>query len=153
MVGDHTPHVGPHVVRLCWNRGYVLIPHGDRVTPLVQTVDTNRNQAVKARYQALEVAALVRLMRDGVAVPHLAPDGLRGPHGGGLKRPVFAPRCCGWQRHDRIARVFGRFFTYSVHRQGSREFLEGTRHAQESELHSCGGQTGDEAGKDTLVVH
>ena len=43
------------------------------MTPVVQTVDTDLNQAVKARYQALEAAALVRLMRDGVAVPHLTP--------------------------------------------------------------------------------
>ena len=43
------------------------------VTPVAQTVDTDLNQAVKARYQALEAAALVRLMRGGVAVPHLAP--------------------------------------------------------------------------------
>ena len=70
---DHTPHLSPHVVRLCWNRGYVFIPHGGGGTPDVQTVDTDLNQAVKARYQALEAAAVVRLMRDGVAVPHLAP--------------------------------------------------------------------------------
>ena len=38
---------------------------------MVQTVDTDLNQAVKARYQAREVAAMIRLMRDGVAVPYL----------------------------------------------------------------------------------
>ena len=28
MADDHMPHSSTHVVRLCWNRGYVLIPHG-----------------------------------------------------------------------------------------------------------------------------
>ena len=51
----------------------MFIPHGGRVTPVVQTVDTDLNQAVKARYQAREAAAMVRLMRDGVAVPYLRP--------------------------------------------------------------------------------
>ena len=39
----------------------------------MQTVDTDLNQAVKARYQAREAAAMIRLMRDGVAVPYLRP--------------------------------------------------------------------------------
>ena len=73
MADDHTPHLSPHVVRLRWSTGFVLTPHGGGVTPVVQTVDTDCNKAVKARYQASEVAALVRLMRDGVAVPHLTP--------------------------------------------------------------------------------
>jgi hypothetical protein len=73
MADDHTPHLSQSVANLCWGRGYVFIPHGGGVTPVVQTVDTDLNQAVKARYQALEAAALVRLMRDGIAVPHLAP--------------------------------------------------------------------------------
>jgi hypothetical protein len=38
---------------------------------VVQTVDTDLSQAVKARYQAREAAAMIRLMRDGVAVPYL----------------------------------------------------------------------------------
>ena len=73
MADDHTPHLSPHVVRLCWNRGYVFIPHGGGVTPVVQMVNTDLNKAVKARYRALEVATLGRVMRDGVAVPHLTP--------------------------------------------------------------------------------
>ena len=36
-------------------------------------MDTDLNQAVKARYQAREAAAMIRLMRDGVAVPYLRP--------------------------------------------------------------------------------
>jgi len=46
---------------------------GGGVTPVVQTVDTDLNQSVKARYQALEAAALIRKMRDGSTVPHLKP--------------------------------------------------------------------------------
>ena len=73
MADDHTPHLSQSVANLCWGRGYVFIPHGGGVTLVAQTVDTDLNQAVKARYQALEAAALVRLMRDGIAVPHLTP--------------------------------------------------------------------------------
>jgi hypothetical protein len=73
MADDHTPHLSPNVVHLCWKRGYVFIPHGGGVTPVAHSVDTDLNEAVTARYHALEVAALVRLMRDGVAVPHLTP--------------------------------------------------------------------------------
>ena len=61
------------MANLCWERGYVFIPHGGGVALVAQTVDTDLSQAVKARYQALEAAALVRLMRVGVAVPHLTP--------------------------------------------------------------------------------
>ena len=71
MADDHRPHLHPDVVRLCWQRGYAFTPHGGGVTPVVQTVNTYRNQAVKARYQAREVAAMIRLMRDGVAVHYL----------------------------------------------------------------------------------
>jgi hypothetical protein len=69
MADDHTPHLSQRVANLCWERGYVFIPHGGGVTPVVQTVDTDLNQAMKARHQALEAAALVRRIRDGVAVP------------------------------------------------------------------------------------
>ena len=41
---------------------------------MVQTVDADLNQAVKARYQALVVAALIRKLRDGSTVPHLKPS-------------------------------------------------------------------------------
>ena len=51
----------------------MFIPHGGGVTPVVHTVCTDLNQAVKARYQALKVAARVRRMRDGSTVPHLKP--------------------------------------------------------------------------------
>ena len=50
-------------------KGLVFIPHGGGVTPVAQTVDTDLNQAVKVRYQAREAAAMIRLMRGGVAVP------------------------------------------------------------------------------------
>ena len=36
-------------------------------------MDADLSQAVKARYQAREAAAMIRLMRDGVAVPYLRP--------------------------------------------------------------------------------
>ena len=35
---DAKAHVSPHVARLCWQRGYVFLPHGGGVTPVVQVV-------------------------------------------------------------------------------------------------------------------
>ena len=40
---------------------------------MAQTVDIDLNQAIKARYQAVEAAAMIRLMRDGVCVPQVSP--------------------------------------------------------------------------------
>jgi len=47
MADDHSPHLSPHVARLCWQRVYLFIPHGGGVTPVVQTVETDLNQHVK----------------------------------------------------------------------------------------------------------
>ena len=74
LADDHRPHLSPHVARLCWQRGYVFIPHGGGVTPVLQTPDTDLNGPVKARYTALESAIAIRKMRDGVCVPHLSPE-------------------------------------------------------------------------------
>ena len=41
MADDHAPRLSPRVWMLCWSRGYVFIPHGGGVTPVVQTVDTD----------------------------------------------------------------------------------------------------------------
>ena len=71
MADDHSPHLSPHVERLCWQRGYVFIPHGGGVTPVVQTVDTDLNQHVKREYIAAETAELISLMQDGKCVPQL----------------------------------------------------------------------------------
>ena len=72
MADDHAPHLHPKIAEFCWSRGYVFIAHGGGVTPVAQTVDTDLNQEVKARYTALETKALLRKMRtEGKAVPHL----------------------------------------------------------------------------------
>ena len=39
---------------------------------MTQTVDTDLNQPIKARYTAAEAAAMIRLMRDGAGVPALS---------------------------------------------------------------------------------
>ena len=62
------------MARLCWQSGYVFIPHWGGVTPVLQTVDTDLNGPVKARYTALEAALMIRKMRDGVGVPQLSPE-------------------------------------------------------------------------------
>ena len=69
MADDHKPHLSPHVWRLCWQRGYVFIPHGGGVTPVAQTVDTDLNQSVKREYSLLETAELLEQMRCGIVVP------------------------------------------------------------------------------------
>ena len=122
---------------------------------VAQTVDTHFNQAAKARYQSLEVAALIRLMRDGVAVPQLTRM---------YCVDLMAEVLSGMSLHRVVAdgnvktglRVsLDDFLAGPLHRQGGRDFLGeggGARHAQESELRSCAGQRGGEAGKDELVL-
>ena len=39
---------------------------------MTQTVDTDLSQPIKARYTAVEAAAMIRLMRDSVCVPALS---------------------------------------------------------------------------------
>ena len=74
MADDFSPHLSPHVVRLCWSRGYVFIPHGGGVTPVAQTVDTDLNQHAKRDYIAAETAEFLRQMRSGVCVPRCIPE-------------------------------------------------------------------------------
>ena len=69
MADDFSAHLSPHVVTLCWRRGYVFIPHGGGVTPIVQTVDTDLNQHVKRHYAFVETKELLSQMRDGAVVP------------------------------------------------------------------------------------
>ncbi len=71
MADDHGPHLSPLVSKLCWSRGYVFIPHGGGVTPILQTVDTHLNQHAKREYMKREGAALLRAMRLGQCVPQL----------------------------------------------------------------------------------
>ena len=59
------------MAKLCWNRGYIFIPHGGGVTPIAQTVDTDLNQEAKRRYIAEETHELLELMRAGTCVPQL----------------------------------------------------------------------------------
>ena len=71
MADDHRPHLHESVFKLCWQRGYVFIAHGGGVTPIVQTVDTDLNQAVKRKYITEESFELLELMRLGQVVPQL----------------------------------------------------------------------------------
>ena len=47
MSDDFGPHKTDNVWRLCWSRGYKMIPHGGGCTPVVQTADTDLNQHVR----------------------------------------------------------------------------------------------------------
>ena len=71
---DAKAHLSPNVFRLCWNRGYVFLPHGGGVTPVVQTVDTDLNQPVSREYQHLEVLEHMRQMQSGASVPCCKPE-------------------------------------------------------------------------------
>jgi hypothetical protein len=66
---DAKAHLSPNVFRLCWHRGYVFLPHGGGVTPVVQTVDTDLNQPVSREYQKLEIMEHMKQMRAGAGVP------------------------------------------------------------------------------------
>ena len=46
---DCSAHLHDSVFRLCWSRGYVFIPHGGGVTPVVQGPDTDWNEHVRHR--------------------------------------------------------------------------------------------------------
>ena len=74
MADDFSAHLSPQVFRLCWSRGYVFIPHGGGVTPVVQTPDTDLNQHVKRDYTSAETVELMRQMREGVCVPRCKPE-------------------------------------------------------------------------------
>ena len=74
MADDHKPHGSPCVRRLCWERGYVFIPHGGGAAPVVQTVVTDLNQHVKREYKVAERAAFCEQMRRGRVVPQLLPE-------------------------------------------------------------------------------
>ena len=70
---DAKAHLSPHVFRLCWQRGYVFLPHGGGVTPVVQVVDSDLNQPVSREYQKLEMIEHINQMRTGVSVPSCRP--------------------------------------------------------------------------------
>ncbi len=69
MADDYTAHKCDNVKRLCWDRGYVLLPHGGGVTAVAQTPDTDLNQHVRRLYTAKESAELIKQMSQGICVP------------------------------------------------------------------------------------
>ena len=71
MADDFGPHKTDNVFRLCWQRGYVLIPHPGGATPVSQTCDTDLNQHVRREYTAFESACIIEEMRKGVTVPKI----------------------------------------------------------------------------------
>ena len=71
MADDFGPHKTDNVFRLCWQRGYVMIPHGGGQTLVTQTPDTYLNQHVRREYTALESAYTIQEMRKGVPVPKI----------------------------------------------------------------------------------
>ena len=71
---DFSAHLTDAVFRLCWLRGYVLIPLGGGVTGTQQTVDLDLNLHVRREYCAMEAEALLAQMRDGIAVPSNRPE-------------------------------------------------------------------------------
>ena len=70
LADDFGPHKTDNVFRLCWQRGYVMIPHGGG-PPVTQTPDTDLNQHVRREYTALESAYIIEQIRKGVAVPKI----------------------------------------------------------------------------------
>ena len=71
---DFAAHLTSAVFRLCWWHGYIFIPFGGGVTPVLQTVDLALNQHVRRRYCAAEAAELIDQMRSGVCVPSCKPE-------------------------------------------------------------------------------
>jgi hypothetical protein len=59
LADDFSAHLTPAVFRLCWLRGYVLIPLGGGVTGTQQTADLDLNQHVRREYCALEAESLM----------------------------------------------------------------------------------------------
>ena len=72
IADDFSAHHSPEVFNLCWKRGYVLIVLGGGITPVIQTCDTDYNQAVKREYITRETDELIRQMQDGAIVPSCA---------------------------------------------------------------------------------
>jgi hypothetical protein len=68
---DFSAHLTDAVWRLCWHRGYVLIPLGGGVTGVQQTVDLDLNQHVRREYTAAETVELIAMMRSGITVPSM----------------------------------------------------------------------------------
>ena len=71
---DYGPHKCEAVKRLCWMRGYVMVPHGGGSTPVTQTPDTHLNQHVRRKYTAKESVELIRLMREQGGVPRVGEE-------------------------------------------------------------------------------
>ena len=71
---DFGPHESEAVKRLCWMRGYIMVPHGGGSTPVTQTPDTHLNQHVRRKYLAKESVELIRLMREQGGVPRVGEE-------------------------------------------------------------------------------
>ena len=74
MADDYGPHKSIGVWNLCWSRGYVMLPHGGGVTPVVQTPDTDLNQHIRREYTELECGELINQLRMGAKIPQLAAE-------------------------------------------------------------------------------
>ena len=67
---DFSPHETENVWRMCWSRGYVVIPHGGGATPVAQTPDTDLNQHVRRECTTEETRDLIWQFRNtAVAAP------------------------------------------------------------------------------------
>ena len=70
MADDVGLHKTDKVFRLCWQRGYAMIPHGGGRTPTATpTPATDLNQHVRREYAALLSAYIIEEMRGGASVP------------------------------------------------------------------------------------
>ena len=74
LADDYSAHKTDNVKRLAWSRGYILLLHGGGVTPILQTVDTDLNEYVRAEYGAREANVLINKMREGSVVPRITPE-------------------------------------------------------------------------------
>ena len=74
IADDYSAHHSQKIFNLCWSRGYVLILLGGGITPVIQTCDTDLNQAVKREYTLKESEVFVQQMQDGFSVPSCTPE-------------------------------------------------------------------------------
>ena len=71
LADDYRAHKSENVFELCWSRGYILLIHGGRCTPVAQTPDTDLNEHVRRDYGRKECALMIEEMRQGQKVPKL----------------------------------------------------------------------------------
>jgi hypothetical protein len=74
IADDFSAHKTQRVFDLCFSRGYILIVLGGGITPVLQTCDTDLNQAVKREYIQRETEVLIQQMQDGITVPSCTPE-------------------------------------------------------------------------------